>query len=193
MRKSLDYPNLKIDMEYQVMKKILLILIFTISGCAKYTPPEHGPIASLKVESLSHYNDVKVELCKNEKCDSPFLIGLLAGKGYLYSFKKSPSVMKEYENRLSHNIKIQANKISYIKLSTEKTVIKIGDKAKRRSEFQEVFGRTKITRWLDYTESKNELACIVVIEIRPLENSQIDIIHDHDEKTEECSASINLK
>ena len=171
---------------------ILSLLIF-IAGCTStYTPPVSGPKGNIRIESLSHYNDVKVEFCATQECDSPMLIGLLAGKGFLKTWENSPSILKEYKNRLSHSIKVKADKSSFIRMTTEKTVIRIGKKGKRKYEVQKAVGYTITKSWTDYTESTNNLKCITLVEVTPLNGSNTEIIHTHDEKTEECSARIEI-
>jgi hypothetical protein len=172
---------------------IVLSLLIFMAGCVGiYTPPASGPKGNIRIKSLSHYNDVKVEFCETKECDSPMLIGLLAGEGYLKTWDDSPSILEEYKNRLSHSIKVKADESSFIRMTTEKTLIRIGKKGKRKFEVQRVAGYTITKSWKDYTESTNNLKCITLVEIAPSNESNTEIIHTHDEKTEECDARINI-
>ncbi|MBQ4861045.1 hypothetical protein J8L98_04950 [Pseudoalteromonas sp. MMG013] len=160
-----------------------------LSGCSTYTPLSSGPIATLKLRSLSSVSDTNVEYCKTESCDTPLKIGLLAGQQFLNALRNSPKTLKKYENRRSHQIKIAANERSFIRFTTEKTIIQF-DKASDIAD-----------KVIDYGQSRKKrngmgeinLKCEAIIDVTPIENSMTEIIHTYNDKMESCRARIFIQ
>ena len=171
------------------MKKYSILIIFLLHGCSTYQDPKEGNLVKIKMMSNAHYVNILVEYCQSKLCEKPKKIGMLAGLGFM----ETDSIDKEkgdLKKRFVKEIKILANTASYIRFTTVKTILILGDEPKRRMTTSWALGMTITETTISYVKEKKDMKCEALVKIIPEANSAFLILHDHDEITEQCSARV---
>lgn len=172
------------------IRRVFFLLCICVASFAGEEPAD-GTVATVVVTSASTYNDVIVDHCLDPECERTRRIGLLAGTRFLRAFEGTPNMDEDYGDRHNQTITVPADEPSTIRFRTIKDVITFGGEPRVERTYTDYYGlnitlmRTRVT----YMESEERLICDALVQLEPQAGSTFQLMHDHDDETEECSVT----
>jgi hypothetical protein len=161
------------------------MLLVLIASCGVYLQPTSGPVADLVARSNSDYGLVEVFFCDDPACEDMNAMGRMTGGEFCKECTSSDVV-----NYRTLERRIPAEQQVHIGIRTEKTTYYIGNTPKRKWEVMDTGVGHSFRSRTTYLDGTNETQCLIVVSFFAVSGSTYEIIHDMDDKAEQCSGQL---